>query len=166
MMNWQDALGKYCMYMLADYVTWAAAPPLDNSTASDMAAGPVREAFTGAPAGALQQGALALFGACSPAEVCTQSTATCCQGHMRTSPVHSGSCVANPDKPDHCCCMVTVQTEQASASMCHDSCLQHVRLHWRLDSGNFWLCKHEYLLVSTLHQQFYCARSCSTCMRS
>lgn len=68
--QFQAALGKYCVYLLADYITLAAAPPLDNRSVSSVGAGDtLLEALAGAPANALRQGALALYGACSPAEV-------------------------------------------------------------------------------------------------
>lgn len=71
----QAGLGKYCVHLLADYITAAAAPPLDmigaaQKQASTTAAQGCLEALTGPPAAALRQGALALYGACSPAEVC------------------------------------------------------------------------------------------------
>lgn len=74
----QAALGKYCVYLLADYITLAAAPPLDGTNALGTAA---REALAGAPAIALRQGALALYGACSPAEVGHSSAmyVVCCE---------------------------------------------------------------------------------------
>ena len=66
----QAALGKYCVYLLADYITVAAAPRLDSSSAAAFfAAAATREALAGPAATALRQGALALYGACSPAEV-------------------------------------------------------------------------------------------------
>lgn len=72
----QAALGKYCVHLLADYITSAAAPPLhaasSHSAAIPMAAtqqADAMEALTGPAATALRQGALALYGACSPAEV-------------------------------------------------------------------------------------------------
>ena len=74
----QAALGKYCVHLLADYITSAAAPPLhaasSHSAAIPMAAtqqADAMEALTGPAATALRQGALALYGACSPAEVRT-----------------------------------------------------------------------------------------------
>ena len=71
----QAGLGKYCMTLLADYITAAAAPPVITDTASSntfVQTGQSLhgiEALTGQPAAALRQGALALYGACSPAEV-------------------------------------------------------------------------------------------------
>ncbi|KAL0041979.1 hypothetical protein WJX79_010815 [Trebouxia sp. C0005] len=70
-------LGKYCLHLLADYITSVAAPPLHalsiQSAATLMAAmqqaRETTEALTGPAATALRQGALALYGACSPAEV-------------------------------------------------------------------------------------------------
>ncbi|KAL0022263.1 hypothetical protein WJX77_011953 [Trebouxia sp. C0004] len=69
-------LGKYCVHLLADYITSAAAPPL-HATSSQSAAKPMAvmqqadamEALAGPAATALRQGAFALYGACSPAEV-------------------------------------------------------------------------------------------------
>ncbi len=75
----QAGLGKYCVHLLADYITSAAAPPL-HAIPSQSAATPIAalqqardtvEALTGPAATALRQGALALYGACSPAEVRT-----------------------------------------------------------------------------------------------
>lgn len=73
----QAGLGKYCLHLLADYITSVAAPPLHalsiQSAATLMAAmqqaRETTEALTGPAATALRQGALALYGACSPAEV-------------------------------------------------------------------------------------------------
>ena len=72
----QAGLGKYCVHLLADYITTAAAPPLDTQAGAFQAMATVRqqdsehwEALTGLPAAALREGALALYGACSPAEV-------------------------------------------------------------------------------------------------
>ncbi len=74
----QAGLGKYCVHLLADYITSAAAPPLhavsSQSAATPMAAMQQADAMdplTGPAATALRQGALALYGACSPAEVRT-----------------------------------------------------------------------------------------------
>ena len=75
----QAGLGKYCVHLLADYITSAAAPPLhaipSQSAATPMAAmqqaRDTMEALTGPAATALRQGALALYGSCSPAEVRT-----------------------------------------------------------------------------------------------
>ena len=74
MLTVQAGLGKYCVHLLADYITQAAAPPLvpTASLATDISsknsAFQPMEALTGLPAAALRQGALALYGSCSPAE--------------------------------------------------------------------------------------------------
>ena len=79
----QAGLGKYCVHLLADYITLAAAPPLTPPTASagafvsgksDGNAMQSMEPLSGLPAAALRQGALALYGACSQAEVTTAAT--------------------------------------------------------------------------------------------
>ena len=62
------------MALLADYITAAAAPPLSTDPGwARIATRPVQglkgiDAVTGPAAAALRQGALALYGACSPAE--------------------------------------------------------------------------------------------------
>ena len=88
----QAALGKYCVYLLADYITLAAAPPLDNRSVSSVGAGdsPL-EALAGAPANALRQGALALYGACSPAEVSRAANITRATHCVAATPQTSGS---------------------------------------------------------------------------
>ena len=71
----QAGLGKYCVHLLADYITLAATPPLTPPTNSAVSVGrksntlQCMEPLLGLPAAALRQGALALYGACSPAEV-------------------------------------------------------------------------------------------------
>lgn len=70
-------LGKYCVHLLADYITLAAAPPLTPAPVSEGSFNgssnndvlKCMEPLSGLPAAALRQGALALYGACSPAEV-------------------------------------------------------------------------------------------------
>ena len=71
----QAGLGKYCVHLLADYITVAAAPLLLADTKSDASVDnrsnglQAMEPLAGLPGAALRQGALALYGACSPAEV-------------------------------------------------------------------------------------------------
>lgn len=70
----QAGLGKYCVHLLADYITVAAAPPLPPATSLGVSVDSsdgwqLMEPLSGLPGAALRQGALALYGACSPAEV-------------------------------------------------------------------------------------------------
>ena len=76
----QAGLGKYCVHLLADYITVAAAPLLPPATSSGVSADShngwqFMEALSGLPGAALRQGALALYGACSPAEVTAAAAA-------------------------------------------------------------------------------------------
>ena len=77
----QAGLGKYCVHLLADYITVAAAPPLPAITNSggsvDSTSNGLQavEPLAGLPGAALRQGALALYGACSPAEVTNSAAA-------------------------------------------------------------------------------------------
>ena len=87
----QAALGKYCVYMLADYITLAAALPLDNKSALSVGAEDIpMEALAGASATALRQGTLALYGACSPAEVSQAASVTCTTCYTDATPQISG----------------------------------------------------------------------------
>lgn len=81
----QTASGKYCVHLLADYITLAAAPTIIPPPA--LASASIRsssfqamETLTGLPAAALRQGALALYGACSPAEVTVWVWVVVCEG--------------------------------------------------------------------------------------
>ena len=77
----QAGLGKYCVHLLADYITVAAAPPLpadtDSAASVDGRSNGLQamEPLAGLPGAALRQGALALYGACSPAEVSAAAAA-------------------------------------------------------------------------------------------
>lgn len=70
----QAVLGMYCHYILADYITLVAAPL--GTGGSDMGSsghGQPVHLLPGATA-ALKPGACALYGACSPAQVCRQAS--------------------------------------------------------------------------------------------
>lgn len=104
MLTLQAGLGKYCVHLLTDYITQAAAPPL-VPTACPAASASTKnsifqpmEALTGLPAAALRQGALALYGACSLAEASSEwlCMAACCEQivyqHVRQLSQHLGCC--------------------------------------------------------------------------
>lgn len=102
----QAGLGKYCVHLLADYIALAVAPPLTPPTAIGGSMGGISngntmqcmEPLSGLPAAALRQGALALYGACSPAEVTTAVTLVAfiyvVVMHMM-SYLHAGACKAS-----------------------------------------------------------------------
>lgn len=70
MLPLQAGLGKYCVHLLADYITLAAAPAVDSKAQHKGSAGfGHTEALAGAAGSALRQGAFALYATCSPAEV-------------------------------------------------------------------------------------------------
>lgn len=78
----QDVLGMYCHFLLADYITLAAAPANPIAAVSEEPQAGEEDAHAGPglgllPAAALRPGACALYGACSPAQVPTPPCADC-----------------------------------------------------------------------------------------
>ncbi len=75
----QEVLGMYCHFILADYITLAAAPLGAAGQSSDMSTFTEHHAvhILPAAAAALKPGACALYGACSPAQVRCQERLTC-----------------------------------------------------------------------------------------
>ena len=81
----QAVLGMYCHHILADYITLVAAPlGIGGSDMGSSGHGQPVHLLPGATA-ALKPGACALYGACSPAQVCRQASH---MGLINTQGIH------------------------------------------------------------------------------